>query len=371
MEATAQDDALELLEALLRDLFNEAVQADKRNRQRTLKDLDRAAEILAKACRMILDDKLPDTDVRDNIFNIIPEDVLKHAVNNVTSIIRPANNVYFNELDAKFKTVRRFLPDLLSRIHFEGNASAEALIEALCWIEANLKKKKTDNDAPREIINKPWQQHVVRKDGSIDFHAYTFCALKELQLTLKKRDIYVTPSWRYADPRAGLIEGKEWEALRPIICRSLGLSSTPGATLSAIATELDATYRDVRDRLPENPAVRFAENGDKTELILSPLDAIEETPSLIALRQRVADMLPRVDLPELILEIDARTNFTSAFTHSSEQRSRVSDLNISICAMLMAEACNTGPEPFMGFYAGTAEISVTPVSVLKPVHLGP
>ncbi|EGI89139.1 hypothetical protein SD15574_5139 [Shigella dysenteriae 155-74] len=37
----------------------------------------------------------------------------------------------------------------------------------------------------------------------------------------------------------GLIEGKEWEALRSIICRSLGLSSTPGATLSAIATELD------------------------------------------------------------------------------------------------------------------------------------
>lgn len=127
----------------------------------------------------------------------------------------------------------------------------------------------------------------------------------------------------------------------------MGLSSAPGATLSAIATELDSTYRDVLDRLPENPAVRFAENGDKTELLLSPLDAIEETPSLIALRQRVADMLPRVDLPELILEIDARTHFTGAFTHSSEQSSRVSDLNISVCAMLMAEACNTGPEPFI------------------------
>ncbi|WP_343090792.1 hypothetical protein, partial [Escherichia coli] len=95
---------------------------------------------------------------------LIPEDVLTHAVNNVTSIIRPDNNVYFNELDSKFKTVRRFLPDLLSRIHFEGNASAKTLIEALCWIEVNLKKKKTDNDAPREIINKPWQQHVIRKD---------------------------------------------------------------------------------------------------------------------------------------------------------------------------------------------------------------
>lgn len=162
---------------------------------------------------------------------------------------------------------------------------------------------------------------MIRKDGSIDFHAYTFCALKELQFTLKKRDIYVNPSWRYTDPWAGFIEGKEWEALRPIIYRSVGLSSAPGDTLSAIATELDSTYRDVLERLPENPGVRFAENGDKTELILTPLDTIEETPSLIALRQRMADMLPRVDLPELILEIDAQTHFTGAFTHSSEQSS--------------------------------------------------
>ena len=113
---------------------------------------------------------------------------------------------------------------------------------------------------------------MVRKDGSIDFHACTFCALKELQLTLKKRDICITPSWDYHQHQEPL-------------CRPL--------------------------------------------------------------RQRVAGMLPRVNLPGLILEIDARTNFTSAFTHSSEQSSRVSDLNISICAMLMAEACNTGPEPFM------------------------
>ena len=54
---------------------------------------------------MILDNKLPDGDIH---HNLIPEDVLKHAVNNVASVIRSANNVYFNEPDAKFKTVRRF-----------------------------------------------------------------------------------------------------------------------------------------------------------------------------------------------------------------------------------------------------------------------
>jgi len=58
-------------------------------------------------------------------------------------------------------------------------------------------------------------------------------------------------------------------------------------------------------------------------------------------------MLPRVDLPELILEIAARTGFTDAFTHISERTARAADLHVSLCAVLMAEACNTGLEPLI------------------------
>ena len=58
-------------------------------------------------------------------------------------------------------------------------------------------------------------------------------------------------------------------------------------------------------------------------------------------------MLPRVELPELMLEIAARTNFTDAFTHISERTARAADLHVSLCAVLMAEACNTGLEPLI------------------------
>jgi TnpA family transposase len=58
-------------------------------------------------------------------------------------------------------------------------------------------------------------------------------------------------------------------------------------------------------------------------------------------------MLPRVDLPELMLEIASRTGLTEAFTHISERTARATDLHISLCAMLIAEACNTGPEPLI------------------------
>jgi hypothetical protein len=114
-----------------------------------------------------------------------------------------------------------------------------------------------------------------------------------------------------------------------------------------MAEELDQTYRAVAARLPNNPAIRFETVNDKKELILSPLDKLEEPESLIALREAVVARLPKVDLPEILLEISARTGFTKAFTHLTERSARAQDLSTSLCAVLLAEACNTGPEPLI------------------------
>lgn len=85
----------------------------------------------------------------------------------------------------------------------------------------------------------------------------------------------------------------------------------------------------------------------KKDLVLSPLDKLEDPPSLLALREAVAARLPRVDLPEILLEINARTGFTDAFTHIAERTARTADLSTSLCAVLLAEACNTGVEPLL------------------------
>lgn len=347
LEASAQDDALEVLEGLLRALFGNAVKADRKARLRTLKDLDQAAAVLASACQVVLDNGLPDAELRDRLFARIPRAALTQAIENVNALIRPDDNVYYRELDAKYKTVRRFLPALVEHVRFDANAAGEPVVAAFDWLRANLGRRKPTDDAPREVVGKAWQRHVVQPDGGIDAHAYTFCVLGELQTALRRRDVFVAPSWRYADPRAGLLDGAEWEATRPIICRTLGLSAHPEPTLKALAEELDRTYRAVAARLPDNPAVRFEDGADKPELVLSPLDKMEEPATLVALREKVAGLLPRVDLPELILEIAARTRFTEAFTHLSERTARAADLNISVCAVLMAEACNTGLEPLI------------------------
>jgi TnpA family transposase len=349
LEATAQDDVLEVLEGLLHELFGKAERADKKARLRTIKDLDQAAMTLADACRLLLDPAMPDAGLRENLFEKIPRAVLEGALENVTALTRPPDHVYYRALAQRHRAVKGYLPSVLKHIRFEAGPAGKPVVAAYDWLRDNLHRRTPAHDAPREIIGKAWQRYVVRQDNSLDICAYTFCVLDQLETAIRRRDVFTTPSWRYADPRANLLSEKEWEAMRPVVCRTLGLPPAPQPLLDALTHELDQAYREVAERLPNNPAARFETVNGKEELILTPLDELEEPPSLIRLRKETAARMPRIDLPDLVLEIAARTGFAEAFTHLTERKARAADLTTSICAVLLAEACNTGPEPFIRY----------------------
>ena len=347
LEATAQDDVIEVLDVVFQEFFSNAEKADKKARLRGLKDLDRAATVLATACRTVLDSTLADSDLRAILFARIPREELAQALASVESLVRPPDDVYYLELDARYRAVRVFLPTLLAHIRFGAGPGGEAAVAGYDWLRVHERREKPEPPPPGDIITRPWQRYVWAEDGAVNIRAYTFCVLDGLHKALRRRDVFVSPSWRYADPRSGLLTGAEWETTRPIICRSLGLSADPAPALAALTVELDETYRAVAARLEHNPAVRFETVGDQKQLILSPLDKLEEPASLVALREAVVSRLPEVDLPEILLEISSRTGFTNAYTHITERTARAKDLTTSICAVLLAEACNTGPEPLI------------------------
>ena len=93
-----------------------------------------------------------------------------------------------------------------------------------------------------------------------------------------------------------------------------------------------------------NVAARIERTDGQDRLVLTGLDKIDEPASLVELRTLVQALMPRVDLPELLLEVNAWTGFANQFTHVSEGTARVENLPISICAALLAEAsCSRGP----------------------------
>jgi len=98
------------------------------------------------------------------------------------------------------------------------------------------------------------------------------------------------------------------------------------------------------------------------------LDAVPDPPSLVDLRNRVQAMLPRVDLPEVILEVMAwHPDFAQAFTSVSGGQTRLADLHVTIAAALTAAGCEVHT------YAAT-EIGINgsggPTCMTRPIHRG-
>lgn len=71
LEATALDDALDLLDILITEIFSNATKAGEKARLRTIKDLDAAARQLSQACRLVLDPLIPDAELRAAIFKAV------------------------------------------------------------------------------------------------------------------------------------------------------------------------------------------------------------------------------------------------------------------------------------------------------------
>jgi hypothetical protein len=291
LEASSQDDALDVLDGLLRELFGDAEKADRKARLRSLRDLDASATTLAEVCALLLDTSLQDHEVRTAIFARFPRERLERTLKEANNLVRPPDHVFYRELQGRYRRVRRFMPMLLQHVSFAAAPAGESTVAALAYLRQHYHRRQFDHNVPLEVISKAWRGYVIPDPETqvIDPCAYTFCVLDRLRIALKRRDVFVTPSWRYNDPRSGLLSGSEWATARPMICRTLGLGADPRPILEELAYELDQTYRAVLARLPHNPAVRFEGAAGKKELILSNLDKIEEPDSLMALRTAVAE----------------------------------------------------------------------------------
>ncbi|MDF4805736.1 Tn3 family transposase, partial [Vibrio parahaemolyticus] len=82
-EIIALDDAIDVLDLLITDITREAKKIGQKKRLRTLKDLDRAALLLARACSVLLDEKTGDTELRTSIFKRVSEENLLESVEKI------------------------------------------------------------------------------------------------------------------------------------------------------------------------------------------------------------------------------------------------------------------------------------------------
>ncbi len=154
--------------------------------------------------------------------------------------------------------------------------------------------------------------------GLVDKAAYSFCVLEQLDRSLRRRDVFARDGDRWGDSRAKLLAGEKWAAAEPKVLTALGLESESAGHLAELATALHAAYVQVAAGLPGNSALEVV--GGK--LKLARLGKAEEPKLMPPFRQLVNGMLPKVDFPELLLEVAELTGMVDAFTHISGAEGR-------------------------------------------------
>lgn len=201
-EISALNEAVDVLDMLILDIAREAKKTGQKKRLRTLKDLDRAALLLARACALLLDENVDESALRKTIFKNVPVARIAESVDKVNELARPHNTNFQDEMVEQYGRVKRFLPALLHDLHFRAVPDGEHILAAIHYLaELSGSKKRILDDAPGHIITGPWKRLVYDADGRIQRAGYSLCLLEHLQDALRRRDIWLENSDRWGDPR--------------------------------------------------------------------------------------------------------------------------------------------------------------------------
>ncbi|MCX5141873.1 Tn3 family transposase [Streptomyces sp. NBC_00338] len=359
LETASVDDALDLLDVLMSSrLLSRAERVGKEEKLRSLPRLRRAAGRVAKAVGVLLE-TAPATDTGElvsvvdawsAIEKVVPREKLTEALAIIAEVVPEEEGDEDAEwraaLATRYSTVRGFIRLLVDVVDFGAVQAGAPVVKALKQLPHLIGRKKIDaSEVSDTLVSGSWRRLVFAapglEPGLADKAAYSFCVLEHLHRSLRRRDVYARRGDRWGDPRAKLLAGDRWEAAQPTVLTALGLDAEPAAHLAELAGALHGAYHQTVAGLPTNTAVSVKDG----KLSLDRLGPAGEPPLMPAFRQLANGMLPKVDFPELLLEVADLTGMTSAFTHISGAEPRMEEFELSVCALLLSEACNVGLTP--------------------------
>ena len=232
---------------------------------------------------------------------------------------------------------RRYAPRMLRALDIQASGAGEPVLAALRAIGAR------SHDMPRTFLRRKsrWHQHLNARPAG-DRRLWDVAALFHMRDAFRSGDVWLAHSRRYGDVKRALVpieaahatarlavpfEPREW------------LVERKGSLVEGLDHLADAAHHG---RIPGGAI----ENGELR--ISRPATAMPEDVDELVLD--LYRRLPEVRITDILLEVDAATGFTDAFTHlrtGAPCQDRIGLLNVLLAEGLnlglskMAEASNT------------------------------
>jgi hypothetical protein len=233
------------------------------------------------------------------------------------------------------------VPRFLSAVRLRSGRRDDPLlraVELLVGLDSEGRRSVPDG-APLGFVPARWGPHVVSAEGGIDRRLWELCLLFGLRGARRSGDVWAEGARRYADPQGFLIPEERWPGLRGEVSLQTGTPSDGAAHLEGCRREMDDALARLRRAVSRGAVVKVQEGK-----ILLGRDPAEELPaSAVALGEEVSGRLPKIELTDLLVEVDRLAGFSRFFTHAGGSEPRTPELHVHLYASVLAQATNIGP----------------------------
>jgi TnpA family transposase len=336
------DVAVELYDQCLWACYTDARQELEEFRHAAARSANETLIFFQELGQVLLDPAVDDAAVRAVSFQCVPEAVLRAAVADTAGLIRPRQDAAIDFFGKRYSYLRQFVPAWLRTLILHAQGPDDTLLRAVDVIRTLNQAsapRMVPQEAPMPLVPEPWRPYIRERGGDISRRYYELCTLWQLRNALRAGNVWVAHSRRYADPATYLIPLTEWPQLRPEVVRQTGTPSEGLHRLQEREAELVTCLAQI-DRLlaRKDSDVRIEDN----RLVLTPLEGEGRPASAEALADELATRLPRVDLSELLIEVDTWTHFSAHLVHATNGDPVRPPFLPALYASVVAQACNFG-----------------------------
>ncbi|MFF4621809.1 Tn3 family transposase [Nonomuraea jabiensis] len=251
-------------------------------------------------------------------------------------------------LEASHTYLRRFTPQVLEAVDFQGGPGIADLMEAVEILKElnRVGGRKVPAGVPMSFVPARYADYLVKArkagDDTAFRHYWEICTILALRDGLRSGDVFVPGSRRYADPGTYLFTPEQWEGRRAEFCHLVRKPAGAAEAIEQVKDELHQALEDLEETLADSTSAQsgWTRPGNSS---FPPLPAEDVPAEAQALRDELSSMLPFVPIASLLIELDARTSFLACFTHAGGRKSTQSvELKRNILAVLIAGATNLG-----------------------------
>ena len=311
--ATVTDEIIDLHDRIMAKLFATARNKHHQQFQSEGKAINEKVRLYSAIGQALMRAKESGTDAFDAIEQVIPWDDFIHSVSEANQLSRPGSFDHLHLIDAQFPTLRRYTPQFLNILTFEAAPVARPVLDAINTVRAmnadNL--RAVPASAPTAFIKPRWQP-LVFSDGVIDRRYYEICALSELKNSLRSGDIWVKGSRQFRNFDDYLLTKPAFEQLSRDETIPIALHTNGKRYLDERLVELDKQLSLVSQLALDNELPDAVVTDTGLKLTPQSTTVPEEAQRLI---DQSTQIMPRVKITELLLDVDDWTGFTRHFVN--------------------------------------------------------